>query len=94
MKNTLLALSICFLTACSSLGIGSRSETAIEYRTTVRSAPAELYDIPPYPKLELTPDTKQSDVAQWIINLEEYAQDLEGKIKALKEFFETKTEVK
>jgi hypothetical protein len=94
MKNTLIVISLCFLTACSSLGIGGKPETAIEYRTVNRSAPAELYDIPPYPKLVLTPETKQSDIALWIVDLEEYSLNLEGKIKALKEFFEAPIEVK
>lgn len=94
MKNLIATISLCFLAGCSTFSGSSRTETAVEYRTAERSAPAELYDIPPYPQLLINKSTKQSDVAQWIIDLEEYATILEGKIKALKEFFETQPEVK
>lgn len=94
MKTIITLISCCLLSACSGLGGDRKAETAIEYRTVVRTAPAELYDIPPYPTIKMTHETKQSDIAQWIINLEEYALNLEGKIKALKAFFEAPIEVK
>lgn len=85
-KYIIIAITAFTLSGCGALT--KKEPPVIEYRNAQKSAPAELYDIPPYPKLEFNEETKQSDVAQWIIDIEQYIQNLEGKIKALKEFFE------
>lgn len=88
-----LLVSVGILSGCAGLNSSTkREQPVVEYRSAQKQAPAELYEIPPYPKLEFTPETKQSDIANWILDIEAYIQTLEGKIGALKEFFEPEVE--
>lgn len=85
MKSLLIVPFCLVLGACQ---VCPEKPAVIEYRYVVRSAPADLYIIPPYPLLEITPTTQQSDVAEWILEMEERTRSLENQLVRLKEFFE------
>jgi hypothetical protein len=89
MKSLILIPFILVLSGCE---LFQRQPTAVEYRYVVRKAPAELYDVPKFPKLEVTEATLQSDIAIWITEVDERSRELENKILKLKEFFEAPVE--
>lgn len=81
--KTIILLSL-LMVACNS----APTLPVVEYKYVSKSAPVEFYTLPNYPKLDVSDKTTQTDIAGWIIELEEYCRKLEGKIKALHEFFE------
>ena len=85
MKSLFIIPFIIILSGCSWL---QEKPTVVEYKYVVRTAPAELYDIPKFPEIIISDTTLQSDIAIWITQVEERSRELENKILKLKEFFE------
>lgn len=85
MKSLIIASLCLVLSACQ---ICPEKPAIVEYRYVTKSAPAELYNIPAYPQLDITDSTQQSDVAAWILDLESRSRELENQILRLRDFFE------
>jgi hypothetical protein len=84
MKVLTTIIILLTLSSCSS----APQLPVVEYQYLSKSAPAEFYTLPDYPKLNVDDKTTQTDIAGWVIELEEYCRKLENKLQALHEFFE------
>ena len=89
MKSLIL---IPFLIILGGCGLNQPKPTVVEYRYVTKTAPAELYEIPKFPEIEITDTTLQSDIAIWLTLVDERSRELENKILKLKEFFEAPVE--
>lgn len=96
MKILITAILTMTLSGCALFGssAGNEKPSVVQQNYVTKSAPAELYEIPDYPKLVVTESTSQADIAIWITKLEENILNLENKIKQLHEFFESKPSYK
>lgn len=74
------------LTACQ---ICPEKPPVIQYEYIVKQPPAEFLEIPAYPTVQLTEHSMQSDIAEWILDLDLRAKDMELKLIKIKEFFQS-----
>jgi hypothetical protein len=82
------ALLFCLLlVGCDSM-VRTKEIVVPEYHYVVRTAPAELKRLPPYPPNIPASGATQVDLAQWIRATEERQYRLEGMITTLVKFYE------
>lgn len=84
IKAIVLSLTVISLSACQ---ICPDKPPVIQYEYVVKQPPSELLEIPAYPDVQFNERSMQSDVAEWIVDIEQRSRDLELKLIKIKQFF-------